>query len=311
MIYTVTLNPAIDKTVEIQSFTIDAVNRIVRIQKDPGGKGINVSKLIQSLGGFSTAYALLGGDTGAELQKMLSDCKFRIERIPVEHATRINMKVVDPVLHTNTDINEPGCFPGTAALMQMEQSLRERLKESDILVLSGSVPPGVDKTLYRKLTQMGKEQGAKVFLDADGELFAHGIEAAPFLVKPNRHELEQYFGTAIDTFDKLAEAGRKLLNKGIDIVLISLGGDGALMCQENGCLYAEGISVPVASTVGAGDSMLAAFAYGIDSGMTYEESFRLSVAAGSAAVTCSGSQAPEAVLIHQLCGKVKVYPRSS
>ncbi len=306
MIYTVTLNPAIDKTVEIPSFTVDAVNRITRIQEDPGGKGINVSKVIESLGGDSVAYALLGGDAGEKLLKLLSGSRFPVKSIRTDRATRTNMKVVDPVLHTNTDINEPGGYPGDQAIAELTQDLEERLKEGDILVLSGSVPAGVNKEIYRELARMGKERGARVFLDADGPLFCEGLKAAPYLVKPNQYELAQYFGRPLETEEELLEAGRELLKKGISVVLISLGGDGAIMCRGGGYIRAESLSVPVASTVGAGDSMVAAFAYGMDQGMDFESAFRLSVAAGSAAVTCSGSQAPALELVRELYGQVKL-----
>lgn len=306
MIYTVTLNPAIDKTVEIPSFIVDTVNRIARIQEDPGGKGINVSKVIERLGGDSEAYAVLGGDTGEKLRRMLSGCRFTLESIWTDRATRTNTKVVDPVLHTNTDINEPGGCPDVRALEELRRSLETKLKEGDILVLSGSVPPGVNRGIYGDLARMGRERGARVFLDADGPLFCEGVEAVPFLVKPNRYEMERYFGRPIETEEEILEAGREFLQKGISVALISLGGEGAVMCSGGGWIRAEGLSVPVVSTVGAGDSMVAAFAYALDRGMGFERAFRLSVAAGSAAVTCSGSQAPDAGLVRELYGQVKL-----
>ncbi len=313
MICTVTLNPAIDKTVEIPSFTVDAVNRAVHVRKDPGGKGINVSKVIESLGGDSVAYAVLGGGTGAELEKMLSGSRFRLESIRTGQATRTNTKVVDPVLHTNTDINEPGAPFGSEAAAELKRRLEAQLGEGDILVLSGSVPAGTDTNIYRDLILMGKRRGARVLLDADGELFARGIGAAPFLVKPNRYELEQYSGRKLRTREELCEAGKDLLEKGVSVVLVSLGSDGALLCrrEENDSsrdsfLWAEGLPVPVASTVGAGDSMIAALAYSLDKGMAYADAFRLAVAAGSAAVTCSGSQAPDAELVWKLYDQVKL-----
>ena len=313
MICTVTLNPAIDKTVVIPSFTVDAVNRIVHVRKDPGGKGINVSKVIESLGGDSVAYAVLGGITGAELEQMLSGFRFRLESIRTGQATRTNMKVVDPVLRTNTDINEPGVPFGSETAAELKRRLEAQLGEGDILVLSGSVPAGTDTNIYQDLTLMGKECGARVLLDADGGLFARGIEAAPFLVKPNRYELEQYLERKLETREELCEAGKELLEKGVSVVVISLGSGGALLCRrgENDrsgdiFLWAEGLPVPVASTVGAGDSMIAAFAYSLDKGMDYADAFRLAVAAGSAAVTCSGSPAPDAELVWKLYDQVKL-----
>ncbi len=306
MIFTVTLNPAVDKTVEVPSFTVDAVNRIVRIRQDPGGKGINVSKVIERLGGDSVAFAVLGGDTGARIREMLSGFRFGLVCIRTDGATRTNMKIVDPVLHTNTDINEPGSPIGEGVIGELKRELEQRLRENDILVLSGSVPAGAGTDIYRQLTETGRRFGAKVFLDADGPLFEQGIEAAPFLVKPNRYELEQYVGRKLETTEALVEAGNRLLAKGVRAALISLGGDGAVLCMDGECLAADGLSVPVGSTVGAGDAMTAAFAYATDRGMNGEDAFRLSVAAGSAAVTCSGSQPPDAELVRELCRRVKI-----
>lgn len=233
MIYTVTLNPALDKTVEIPSLTVDSVNRITAMRTDPGGKGINVSKVIDKLGGKSVATGILGGDTGnailSALKAMGLDTSFRF----VEGETRTNLKVVDPVNHTNTDINEPGVTVSGEILDGYLKELLLKVNAGDIVVISGSLPTGSPKDTYQTWVKAFKESGAKVILDADGALLAGGIESSPYLIKPNNHELSGLLGRKLDTTDKLEEAARELMAKyGISKIVVSMGGDGALYVTE-------------------------------------------------------------------------------
>ena len=306
MIYTVTLNPAIDKTVEIAGFAVDAVNRVARMRMDPGGKGLNVSRVIESLGGYSCALAVLGGNNGARLCAMLDGRSFRFEKICGEGETRTNLKIVDPVLHTNTDINEPGSCLGERILSRTEKKLEAMLGPEDILVLSGSVPPGTDCCIYRRLIETAHAKKARTLVDADGPLFAEALKGRPFLVKPNLHELEQWAGCSLCRTEDIRRAGERLLQQGATQALISMGGEGAMLCTETGCMMAEGLSVPVISTVGAGDSMVAAFAWGLEQKMNAEDILRLSVAAGTAAVSLPGTQAPERGQVEKLRAQVKL-----
>ena len=224
MIYTVTLNPALDKTVEIPSLTVDSVNRITAMRTDPGGKGINVSKVIDKLGGKSVATGILGGDTGnailSALKAMGLDTSFRF----VEGETRTNLKVVDPVNHTNTDINEPGVTVSGEILDGYLKELLLKVNAGDIVVISGSLPTGSPKDTYQTWVKAFKEAGAKVILDADGALLAGGIESSPYLIKPNNHELSGLLGRKLDTTDKLEEAARELMAKyGISKIVVSMG----------------------------------------------------------------------------------------
>ncbi len=301
MIYTVTLNPALDKTVEIPSLTIDSVNRITEMRTDPGGKGINVSKVIDRLGGKSIATGILGGDTGqaiqASLQAMGLETSFRF----VEGETRTNLKIIDPVNHTNTDINEPGVTVSGEILDHVLAGLLAMLGENDIVVLSGSLPKGAPKDTYRTWVKACADAGARVFLDADGELLAAGIEASPYLIKPNNHELSGLLKRTLKTPEELKEAARELMAEhGIKKIVVSMGGEGALYVTADETVYAEGLKVPVGSTVGAGDSVVAALAVAEESGMSLEDTVRLSTATGAANVMCSGTQAAEYDTIKEL-----------
>lgn len=305
MIYTVTLNPALDKTVEIPGMALDTVNRITEMRTDPGGKGINVSKVIAKLGGESCAAGILGGGSGKMLEKLLEGEPFATRFHFVEGQTRTNLKIIDREGHTNTDINEPGLTVTDADLDALLHELSAELRPGDIVVLAGSLPKGAPQDTYRTWTAACKKAGARVFLDADGALLAEGLKAAPYLIKPNDDELSRLAGKKLETLEELTAEGRKLLERGIERVVISLGGRGALYLRKGSTIYAEGLKVPVGSTVGAGDSVVAALAYAEAQGLSEEEAVRLSTAAGAANVMCSGTQAAEREAVEALLPKVR------
>lgn len=305
MIYTVTLNPALDKTVEIPGMALDTVNRITEMRTDPGGKGINVSKVIAKLGGESCAVGILGGESGKMLEKLLEGKPFATRFRFVEGQTRTNLKIIDREGHTNTDINEPGLTVTDADLDALLHDLLAEVHAGDIVVLAGSLPKGAPQDTYRSWTAACKKAGARVFLDADGALLAEGIKAAPYLIKPNDGELSRLAGKKLETLEELTAEGRKLLERGIERVVISLGGRGALYLRKGSTIYAEGLRVPVGSTVGAGDSVVAALAYAEAQGLSEEEAVRLSTAAGAANVMCSGTQAAEREAVEALLPKVR------
>lgn len=305
MIYTVTLNPALDKTVEIPGMALDTVNRITEMRTDPGGKGINVSKVIAKLGGESCAVGILGGGSGKMLEKLLENENFTTRFRFVEGQTRTNLKIIDREGHTNTDINEPGLTVTDADLDALLHELSAELRPGDIVVLAGSLPKGAPQDTYRTWTAACKKAGARVFLDADGALLAEGLKAAPYLIKPNDDELSRLAGKKLETLEELTAEGRRLLERGIERVVISLGGRGALYLRKGSTIYAEGLKVPVGSTVGAGDSVVAALAYAEAQGLGEEEAVRLSTAAGAANVMCSGTQAAEREAVEALLPKVR------
>ncbi len=306
MIYTVTLNPALDKTVEIPGMALDTVNRITSMRTDPGGKGINVSKVIAKLGGESCAVGILGGESGRTLLAALEREGLRTHFRFVEGQTRTNLKIIDRALHTNTDINEPGLTVSPADLDALLRDLLGMVHEGDIVVLAGSLPQGAPQDTYRVWTAACREKGARVCLDADGVLLAEGLKAAPYLIKPNEDELSRLVGHRLTDTDELIAEGRRLLKGGVTRVVISLGERGALYLRGNEVLYAEGLSVPVGSTVGAGDSVVAALTYADSLDMSDEDAVRLSTATGAANVMCSGTQPAEREAVEKLLPQVKI-----
>ena len=304
MIYTVTLNPALDKTAQVPRFTVDEVNRIGELREDPGGKGINVSKVIDRLGGRSRAVALLGGSVGAKIAGMLDEAGIDVWAFEASGETRTNLKVVDDELDTHTDINEPGPEATVAQLDTMLSALVQELAHGDIVVLSGSLPKGAPVGTYGAWARACAKAGAKVFLDADGDALTRGLDALPHLVKPNDAELSRLCGKALEDEREIAVVARTLVDRGIARVVVSMGGKGAVMAEKDRVLLARSPKVRVGSTVGAGDSVVAALAYAEERGMSLDETARLAMATGAANVMQSGTQAAERDLVDSLLGKV-------
>ena len=307
MIFTLTLNPAMDKTVVIENLTPGGVNRIKSLRVDVGGKGINVSKCLKSLGCDSTAAAFWGGASGQRGIDFLCENGIGSLAVTVSEDTRTNLKIIDPVRHENTDINEPGPTISEENLAELIQKLDESIVPNDILILSGSIPKGCSSSIYRDLIQRYQNKGAKVYLDADGENFCNGITAAPVLIKPNIDELNRHLGADLKEVSEIAAAAKEFLKLGIEEVVVSLGGDGALLVKDGLCLKAEGLRVPVLSTVGAGDSMVAALACGAEKGLTDQQRLKLAIAISAASVMCSGTQAPEREKIEELYHQVTIW----
>ena len=300
MITTITLNPAVDKTIEINNFIVGNVNRVTSTRLDAGGKGINVSKVIKNLGSKSRAMGILSGKSGEFIKDYLDGIKVLNDFVFTQGETRTNTKVVDPINHTNTDINEAGPEASLKDLNELSDKVFNDMNSDDMVILSGSVPSNVDKKIYGEWITKAKEKGAKTVLDADGELLKYGILSGPYLVKPNIDELEGMFNKKINGITETVEIAKGLLEYGIIIVAVSLGSEGAIFVNKECAIYARGLKVDVKSTVGAGDSMVAALAYSIEKGLSFEETVKLAVATGAANVTTEGTKASDIKTIIEL-----------
>jgi len=307
MIITITLNPAIDKTVEIENFEAGTVNRSLSTRLDAGGKGINVSKVVLSLHGKSKAMGILGRTNGGFIKEYLDNSGIENEFLFVDGDTRTNLKIIDTIKRNNTDINEAGPEVSKEHIEQLKQIVFGDIDRTSILVFSGSVPQKVNKTIYSEWIVAAKKTGAKTILDTDGELLKHGIEAGPFLIKPNIHELERLAGRKLEDNHKIEEFARSLKNKyGIKMIVVSLGEKGALFINKENSILAKGIKVEVKSTVGAGDAMVAALAYAVDMGFSLEKTVKLAMASGIANVMTSGTQSADYEAIIKLEKLIKV-----
>ena len=254
----------------------------------------------------SVVCTILGGNSGNQILSMVKTLGLTVLPVTVDGETRTNLKIVDTERCENTDINEPGPAVAETVVAQLRQEIAQSIAAGDILILSGSLPKGVQPSLYREWAEFFGAMGATVILDADGEQMRLGVQAKPYLIQPNDLELSRLVGRPLETEEDLILAGRELQNSGICEVLISRGEKGALYLSQEGIWRAEGLRVPVLSTVGAGDSMVAAVACGLEKKMTAADRLRLAVAMGSASVTCSGTQAPGRELVWDLYEKVSV-----
>lgn len=291
MILTITLNPAVDRTIKVTNMKLGHVNRIESARQDAGGKGINVSKMVQVLGAESTAFAVIGGETGAYIKREVESMGIPFRYVELDHETRTNIKIVDDINRVYTDLNSQGAHIDEATRMLVDEALKKMIQEDTLVVLSGSAHNGFAVDYYRNIIQQANAKGAKVILDADGDLLKEAIEAKPYLVKPNIHELEKLAGRALETRESIIEASHEILDKGVQYVVVSMGEEGALCISKEYVYFSQGLQVPVKSTVGAGDSMVAGLAVGIHQKVSMDKTFKLASASATAAVMSEGSSA--------------------
>jgi 1-phosphofructokinase len=312
MIITVTLNPALDKTARVDTLRAGALNRLRDLTLDAGGKGVNVSAMIRSLGGESIVVGFSGA--GEEWRSLVVKKGLKSDFVRIAAATRTNLKVVadDGAL---TEFNEPGPEIRDGEWHELEQKLLGYGARGNTIVLSGSIPAGLGKDTYKNLSAMLRRAGAAVFLDADGEALKYALEGGPQRVpdyiKPNRYELLQYFGmpddeSAAQRETKLVELCRVLLGRGVKLVALSLGEAGAIFVNGNGVWRAPALPVRVRSTVGAGDSMTGALVYGFEQSLPEEQCFALALAASAGACTTEGTNPPSRVLVDTLLTQTRI-----
>ncbi len=309
MIYTVTLNPAIDKTIQLNGLKPGALNIVEKSLTNIGGKGINVSLVLKALGTKSMALGMAGGRNGRYIADGLTQSGIEHFFLNTGKDIRTNIKIMERD-GTLTELNEKGASVEPVLVDEFVKEVKARIAEKDILVLSGSVPAGVPATIYADLIKIAHCKGAIAILDADGELFAYGVEAGPDVVKPNISEFTRYMkkeDTILSEEDIIIEA-KKFFDKGIPQVILSMGDRGAYFFNAKGShnYYCKALPVSVQSTVGAGDSMTAAWAHSMDKGYSFEESVKLAMAASAAAVSTPGTMAPTKEQIEEIQSLVKV-----
>ena len=278
MIYTLTLNPSLDYVAAADTFNIGKTNRTRDEYFVPGGKGLNVSILLSRLGEETTAFGFVGGFTGDELVRLLGAENINCDFARVAGNTRINVKLSQKGI---TEFNASGVSLSERDIAALIGKLQD-LTAGDWLCLSGSIPKGAEADIYLQLAQSVKK-GVNVIVDAVGEPLKAALKAKPFLIKPNTDELGELFGTEIKTKQQAADYAKKLQEMGAQNVLVSMGGDGALLVDMNGNTYFEAAPKgEVINTVGAGDSMIAGFIHSYLQTEDFAQSLKFAVAAGSA-----------------------------
>ncbi|MGJ7035364.1 1-phosphofructokinase [Anoxybacillus eryuanensis] len=300
MIYTCTLNPSVDYVVEAQQIELGKLNRATKTAYFPGGKGINVSRVLKRLHVHNVALGFIGGFTGQFIADELKREHILTDFIAVPGQTRLNIKLKG---EKETEINGEGPVISDEHKEAMINKIKQ-LKKGDILVLAGSLPPSVDDTFYVTMIEEAKKRRVPVVVDTSGNALKQAIAYEPFLLKPNQTELGELFGTHIHSRHQIIEYGKKLIDNGVQHVIVSLAGDGAILFHKDVILIAQAPKGIVKNSVGAGDSMVAGFLAAYVNEASLEEAFRYSVAAGSATAFSEDLCTEEEV--HRLLGEVNI-----
>ena len=280
MIYTLTINPALDYIIEIQNFKLSNINRSEKEYIFPGGKGINVSIVLKELGIDSTALGFIGGFTGTEIENKVQKYGVKTDFVNVnEGISRINVKIETE--SEETAINGKGPYISSGYIDLLYEKIRQ-IKKGDILVLSGSVAEGVEEDIYQKICHELQKNEVKIIVDARRNLLLKTLESKPFLIKPNREELEEIFNTKITNKEQVIQLAKELQIKGAKNVLVSMGSEGAIFLSENGEVFKRKACVVKERINTVGDSMIAGFIAGYKLSSKYEEALDMGIAAATA-----------------------------
>lgn len=300
MISCVSLNPSIDRTLVLERFEQGGLNRVAAQTDVAAGKGVNVALAASALGESAACIGFMYREGGALFERRLRQGGVQSDFLWCEGAVRVNIKVFDRSRGEITELNSSGTPVSDAQLEAMRALCLKHARSAACLVLSGSLPPACPADFYRTLAQDAAQAGCRVILDADGERLRAGLEARPFLIKPNRYELELLTGRTLDSDAALLGAARACIDAGAQVVAVSMGDRGALITDGREVLRTPGLRLEVKSTVAAGDSMIAGLATGFARGLDLERSFRLGVAAASARCMTP----PEEIISRETCARL-------
>jgi len=308
MILTVTLNPSLDEWMRLDSLRVGALNRASAVTRYPGGKGINVARVVRELGGRTRALAFAGGEDGAILEGLVSRLGIPHTFMPLVGSTRNNYKIRTAQPLGLTEINTTGPRVSASDLRRMTQRLLARTPAPACVVLSGSLPPGAPASVYRRWIAALKRRRIPAVLDTSGAALREGLAAAPWLIKPNRQEAEELLRCRLGDVEHIARAARRLLARGPEVVIISLGADGALLaCAASpgpGTWLASPPLVLADSAVGAGDALVGGFVTGWSRRLGVLEAFRLGVACGTASAMTPGTELCHRAEVRRLLRRV-------
>lgn len=289
MIATVTLSPAIDKTMIVPGFAVGRTNRGSIERLDPGGKGINVAKAVKRLGYSVVALGFTAGMNGQFISRALEALDIPVDFVDVPGETRVNLKIEDPEAATETEINEHGFPVGPEHMRQLKENLAEHAARAKVVVFSGSLPPNAPPDTYAGLLAIARSHGAHTVLDTSGAALAEGLKGRPDFVKPNRAEAEELLHRRLQGESELARAVRELLMRGPSMVAISMGAEGVVAGRGDRVLLASPPRLKTRCSVGAGDAMVAAFACAMVANLDFDEAVRMATAMGAATALSSGS----------------------
>ncbi|PTV96536.1 fructose-1-phosphate kinase [Rhodobacter aestuarii] len=306
-IATVSLNSAIDQTVTVPRFTVDAVNRVEAVQVDAGGKGVNVASFLAHFGHATAVAGLLGRENDAIFARHFEQAGIRDACTRCDGATRTNVKIVDPVLDQVTDVNLPGVQAGPEELASVSGTLAGLMARGLTWVgLCGSLPAGLGADSYARLALQARAGGVKVALDTSGAPLGPALAACPDIVKPNAEELGAYLGRELTTLADVQSAARDLVAQGVGLVSVSMGAAGAVLVRGDEAVHARPPRITVASTVGAGDAMVAGLIHAATLGLDLAEMARIATAFSLGALGEIGPRLPAIARIDALARDVEI-----
>lgn len=288
MIYTITLNPALDRTLWVERVRDDVSNRILVEKSFAGGKSIDVSRVLKNLEIDNVALGFVGGFAGRELEGRLLNDGIQSDFVRVSGETRTNIIIHERETGKQLAFNARGPEIMPSELMQFVEQL-EALPCSDLVAIGGSLPPGVSPEIYRKIINQVKKCPSKVVLDVDGDALRQGLKAQPTVIKPNIHELSELVGRELKEMDEIIAAAREINRQGVEIVLVSMGARGILLVSHGQEYHAVPPAVKVESTIGAGDSSVAGFISGFVRGEELKDCLIYAAAAGTATTLHQGT----------------------
>ena len=300
MTLTVTLNPSVDRTLFVDSFKLADTNRVVKTETDAGGKGINVARVASELGINVFATGFLAGKPGLFVKYVLDQEGVPHSFIGVPGETRLNI-LIENADGPPTTFNERGPEISKASWDELLDTICSRIESFEYVAMGGSIPPGLGPEAFGEIVSA---VGKPCVADADGEPMKIALSRKPFMVKPNRQEAERLLGVTIGDAVQALDAARELRNRGVAVAIVSIGKDGAVLSSDEGDFIAEPPRVDVVSTVGAGDSLIGGFLYGLEKRMSHEDCLRWGVAAGAATATTGASEICKRAKVEELLSTV-------
>jgi 6-phosphofructokinase 2 len=305
MIYTVTLNPALDRAINVQDLLADDTTRVSSEKNYAAGKGIDVSRVIKELGGQSVALGLIGGYDGLHLEGLLINAGIMTQFTKISNETRTNIILTEILTGRQFVISAVGPEVTAAEIGQFYNQILE-IQDMDYLVMSGSLPRGVTPNIYGQLILAGRRKGAFIFLDADGEALAESINYNPTAIKPNTHELSRLMGKNLNNESEVLHACESIHKRGVPLILVSRGKDGLVLSTEKEKIKAVAPPVEVESTVGAGDSALAGFVLEHSLGNDLSECVKMACAAGTATARTPGTELCHREEVERIMSSVEI-----
>ncbi len=302
----VCLNPSIDRALTIEGFEYGGTNRVLSSVDYAGGKGFNVAIAARKLGLKSAAAGFIFDENGGIILRSLEAEDVDNQTLSIPGSVRVNLKVYDTKTQVVTEVNSKGEPIGADMQERLFSKIEELARISEYMVFGGSVAPGLGDDTYQKLIESAEACGCKCILDAEGELLKKGIEAKPFMIKPNLFELQMLTRKKLDSTGEIKAAVQEIIKSGVQIVLVSLGGDGAMIATKDEAWFAQGMKVAVKNTVGAGDTMVSGAVKGLLGGGDARQVLRQAAAAATCSITQEGTGLTDTSTLSDIYKNVKI-----